>query len=194
MIAPHLERTLEALADAATRLDLVLVPGFKNSGPEHWQTLWQDLCPAFQRIAQSRWDNPDIELWIDAIRRLLAIRQRPAVLIGHSLGALAAACVADDRHPHVAGVMLVAPPRPERFEAQDRIPLRPLLVPATVVASQNDPLQSFSGAHGWSRTWHAQFVDLGEAGHVNAESGYGRWETGLDLLVRLIGAITAAGR
>lgn len=191
MIAQHLARTLEALADAATRFDLVLVPGFKNSGPEHWQTLWQDLCPAFARVTQSRWDNPDIELWIGATRRLIAIRQRPAILIGHSLGALAAACLADD--PLVAGAMLVAPPYPERFEAQDRVPPRPLGIPALVVASQNDPLMPFSGAQAWSRTWNARLVDLGEAGHVNAESGYGRWETGLDLVVSLIGTV-ASGR
>lgn len=193
MIAPHLERTLEALADAATRLDLVLIPGFKNSGPYHWQTLWQDLCPTFERIDQKRWDNPDIELWIDATRRLLAIRRRPAILIGHSLGALVAACLAADGHPQVAGAMLVAPPRPERFEAEDRVPPHPLGVPALVVASQNDPLMPFSGAQSWSRTWGARLVDLGEAGHVNAEAGYGRWETGLDLVVGLVGAVAAAG-
>lgn len=181
--------TRDILVQAASRLDLVLVPGFKDSGPEHWQSLWQDGLPIFQRIAQKRWDDPDIELWIAAILRLLGERRRPAVLIGHSLGALAAACVAGDRHPQVAGLMLVAPAEPSRFEAEERVPDGPLGVPALVVVSHNDPVMRFSRAEHWIRTWSAVPADLGEAGHINAEAGFGPWPHGLDLLAALTGMV-----
>lgn len=182
--APHFEQTLQALADAATRVDLVLVPGFKNSGPEHWQSLWEAHSPAFLRITQKRWDNPDVDLWVDAIRRLLATRDRPAILIGHSLGALASICVAADHHPHVAGLMLVATARPSRFEAMDRVPHHALDVPAMMIASQNDPMMRFTRAEYWSRVWNADLIDLGEAGHINAEAGFGLWWQGLEMLLR----------
>ncbi|RAI42398.1 RBBP9/YdeN family alpha/beta hydrolase [Rhodoplanes roseus] len=181
----------DALADAATRLDLVLVPGFKDSGPEHWQSLWEAGVPVFRRIAQRRWDNPDIELWIAAIVRFLAERKRPAVLIGHSLGALASSCVAADHHPLVAGLMLVAPAEPSRFEADERVPQGPLGVPALVVASHNDPLMRFARAEHWAATWSAELADLGESGHINAEAGFGPWPHGLDLLARLVTRIAA---
>lgn len=184
MLAPNFTRTLESLDEVATRLDLVLIPGFKNSGPEHWQSLWQDHSPAFQRISHSHWNAPDIEHWIDATRRLLAQRQRPSILIGHSLGALAATCLAAELHPLVAGVMLVAPPRPSRFEAVERVPHTRLEIPAMVVASQTDPIMPFSRAEHWSHLWGAELVDIGDAGHINAEAGYGLWWQGLELLLR----------
>ncbi|TBW36094.1 alpha/beta hydrolase [Siculibacillus lacustris] len=189
MIVLHTRKTLEAVAEASRRYDLVLVPGFKDSGPEHWQSLWQTQSHAFQRITQRRWDNPDVELWIAAIQRLLATRRRPALLIGHSLGALASCCVAADGHPMVAGLMLVAPAEPTRFEAEDRVPQTPLGVPSLVIASHNDPVMRFPRAEHWSRLWQADLVDVGDAGHVNAESGFGPWPHGLDLILDLVRAV-----
>lgn len=189
MITTQTRQTLEALATAATRFDLVLVPGFKDSGPDHWQSLWQSQSPVFQRIVQRRWDNPDIELWIAAIQRLIAGRGRPALLIGHSLGALASSCLAADRHPLVAGLMLVAPAEPARFEAEDRVPQCPLGVPSVVVASRNDSFMGFRRAESWGRLWGADLVDLGDAGHINAEAGFGPWRHGLDIVVRLAARI-----
>ncbi len=177
--------TIEELGALASRLDFVLVPGFKDSGPEHWQSYWQRRTPVFQRIIQRRWDEPDIEHWVDAIVRLLAAGGRPAVLIGHSLGALASACVAADGHERVAGLMLVAPAEPTRFEAEARVPERRLGVPTLIVASDDDPLMSLRRAETWAHIWGADLVDLGEAGHVNAEAGFGPWPHGLRLLAEL---------
>jgi len=180
---------LDTLSDLSERFDLVLVPGFKDSGPEHWQTLWQQQSNAFQRITQRRWDVADIELWIAAIQRLLAARGRPAVLIGHSLGALASCCLAADRHPQVVGLMLVAPAEPARFEAEDRVPETGLGVPSVVVASRNDPIMRFHRAEHWSGLWGASLVDLGDVGHINAEAGFGPWPHGLDLVIGLMRTI-----
>lgn len=176
---------LEALEAHAEQFDFLLVPGFKNSGPEHWQSFWERDVGLFHRISQRRWDQRDIHLWIDAIGRSLSDCKHPAILIGHSLGALASSCVIAEHHPDVVGAMFVAPAEPIRFEADDMIPQERLGVPTSVVASHNDNLIKFSRARNLAETWGADFVDLGEAGHINSEAGFGRWPYGLTILVEL---------
>lgn len=185
---------LEALQRLAERYDFVLVPGFKNSGPEHWQSHWQKGTSLFRRISQSHWTQRDIHFWIDAIGRHLAESDRPAILIGHSLGALASACVIAEGHPGVAGAMLVAPAEPMRFEAEEHIPRTTLPQPTVLVASHNDTLISLARATGLARAWGSDLVDLGDAGHINSEAGFGRWPYGLTILADFVERIDAAAR
>ena len=61
----------------------------------------------------------------------------------------------------------------------------PFVLPTVVVASRNDPVMTFPRARHWAATWGAELVDLGEAGHINAEAGFGHWAYGLAVLNRL---------
>ena len=36
--------------------DILLIPGLNNSGPGHWQTLWEETVPRARRVAQ-RWGS-----------------------------------------------------------------------------------------------------------------------------------------
>jgi hypothetical protein len=193
MNSPHLNNIDKALAKASERYDFVLVPGINDSGPEHWQSFWQKRHGFWLRVAQSRWNNPDIGLWIDAIRRLLETTRRPAILVGHSFGALASCCVTASGQHKIAGLMLVAPAEPARFEVEDRVPTTPLGVPCIVVASHNDPVVRFPRAVYWSKVWNANLADVGEAGHINAESGFGPWPYGLQVLKDLVETIDTRG-
>lgn len=38
---------------------LLLVPGWLNSGPEHWQSRWQVARPDIGRVAFGEWQNPE---------------------------------------------------------------------------------------------------------------------------------------
>lgn len=181
----HIHQVDAALSDAAERYDFVLVPGLYDSGPEHWQTHWQQRFPFWKRITLGRWNDPYIELWISALRRLLVQAQRPVILVGHSFGALASCCVSQEMPDKIGGLMLVAPAEPSRFEVDGVIPECPLGVPSVVVASHNDPLLSFSRAMHWSSQWQAELVDLGHAGHINAEAGFGSWLYELEVLRHL---------
>ncbi|MBP9905149.1 MAG: alpha/beta hydrolase [Rhodoferax sp.] len=180
-----------ALRGAAQRYDLVLVPGRFNSGPEHWQSIWQQTLPIWQRVEQRHWNDPDTHRLNGSLRRLLAGCKRPALLVGHSLGALSSVCLAAELPQKVAGVMLVAPAEPARFHAEDDVHCASLGVPGLLVASHTDPFMSFARAEHWAALWRCELIDLGEAGHINVDSGFGSWHYGLELLCRLVARMDA---
>ncbi|MBN9424378.1 MAG: alpha/beta hydrolase, partial [Candidatus Accumulibacter sp.] len=37
---------------------ILIVPGRGNSGPEHWQSIVEDLLPDTRRVQQDDWDHP----------------------------------------------------------------------------------------------------------------------------------------
>ena len=172
-------------------LDVVVVPGLNDSGPAHWQTDWCSRFPHWKRVSQQRWDRGDLDAWMSAIAVSLAECRRPAILVAHSFGALASAQVAACLPDRVAGALLVAPAAPQRFGLEERLTRRPLPVPSVLLASRNDPWLAHCGAVELARHWGSDLVDLGEAGHVNADSGYGPWVSGLEHLDRLISSLSA---
>ena len=182
----HNAGTTATLVAAALRYELVLVPGRYDSSDDHWQSCWQRQLPFWHRLVQQNWDEPDIDRWVGSIRRLLAQHSRRAILVGHSLGALASCCVAVDYPEKVAGIALIAPAEPSKFEVEERVPTGDLGVPSILVASRNDPFMRFDRAEHWANLWHSELIDIGEAGHINAESGFGRWPYGLEIIRMLI--------
>jgi predicted alpha/beta hydrolase family esterase len=59
-----------------------------------------------------------------------------------------------------------------------------LLLPfaSTLVASSNDQWASLARAQQFATAWGSELVNLGPAGHINADSGHGEWPAGLALL------------
>lgn len=169
----------------------VIIPGINGSGVEHWQTLWQDNWgSSASRISPLSWDTPDLADWQRALDH--AARQchpREAVLVAHSLGCLAAASWLRQRRPGIRGAFLVAPPDPAgpNFPATaapsfTAIRTAPLMAPALVVSSDDDPYCTPDAARKLAAEWKAGHIGIGRAGHVNAASGLGAWESGQALL------------
>jgi len=190
------------------RRPLMLVsPGLGNSGPTHWQSLWE-ADPAVQpaaRVARRDWDRPDRDEWrceLDAAVRGAAAASSAIVLVGHSLACLnfadwagRAAAESPELLRVVRGALLVAPPNPDRPDAPERrsligsfapVPSARLPTPTVVVASRTDPYADFAFAERLARSWGSRLVDAGDAGHVNAASGLGAWEAGRRLLLELM--------
>jgi predicted alpha/beta hydrolase family esterase len=158
------------------------VPGLANSGRKHWQSRWEARYPWFRRVDLGQWDRPDRQLWVQRLDAAIRRADSPPVLVAHSLGCLAVAWWAAQHapadaeqspmHPAIAGF---AP-----------VPLLPLPFPSIVVASRNDPYVALDRAAMMARHWGSHLVDVGEAGHVNTDSGLGDWPLGITLLDRLI--------
>lgn len=82
-------------------------------------------------------------------------------------------------------------PTLDQLQAHDWLPVprEPLPFAAIVAASRNDPLARFDVAEAMAADWGARLVDLGEVGHLNPASGYGRWD-GAHALLRELATCT----
>lgn len=164
-----------AVADPPRAPRLLLVPGLHDSGPAHWQSWLEGLYRHSLRVVQRDWATPDLERWSARIDSTL---QRagpgPWIAVAHSFGCLALAHhLAQRPDSPLHAVLLVAPADPDRFGLSPAMPQHRLPVPATMVASRNDPWMHADAARRWSRRWGCHWIDLGHAGHINAEAGFG---------------------
>lgn len=166
--------------------DILVVPGYTNSGSDHWQSRWQERLSTARRVTQASWDHPEPGPWRDAVIAAVQAARRPVVLVAHSLGVVA--CVqAAPYLPEgsVAGAFLVAlpdieqPDMPAVLRAFAPIPRAPLPFPSVLVISRTDPYAAYDRAAGFADAWGADLVDAGESGHLNVESGHGPWPEGL---------------
>lgn len=168
---------------------LLLVPGWHNSGPGHWQTLWAEGLPGAERIEQDDWHVPRRSAWLQRLTEHLLASTSPAVVVAHSLGCIAIAHLPAEAARRIQGALLVAPADPERrgiladFSPvpYERLPYRSILV-----ASTNDPYCPVRLAGAYARAWGSELVRVPEAGHINVDSGHGDWPLGLALLQSLV--------
>lgn len=172
----------------------IIIPGLGNSGEEHWQTYFENSGPNFTRIHQADWDAPVCDDWVARVDEALAVRDLSnVVLIGHSLGCVTIAQWAQRTGKVVRGALLVAPSDLEAPQYQDAFPITGftpiprarLPFASIVVGSENDHWMSGERARYFAEQWGSEFISLGDAGHVNVASGYGKWDEGLALLGRL---------
>jgi predicted alpha/beta hydrolase family esterase len=164
---------------------VLIVPGLHGSEPEHWQSRWQRLYPAFERVEQADWETPDLNVWSDQLLHVLRRSPKPTLVVAHSFGCLATVRAAGYGAPNLAAALLVAPADPDKFGLSASLGARPLAKPSLLVGSTNDPWMACERASFWAKMWGTDFLCAGDLGHINAESGIGDWLFGLSLLERL---------
>ncbi len=181
--------------------DILIVPGWSSSGPDHWQSRWEKNLKTARRVEQADWFRPDRDQWVARIVEAAAESVRPVVLVGHSLGAMAIAHAG----PRLAklpapplGAFLVAPAdvdnaggwpitQGETFAAGPETGFAPapstrLPFPSLMVASSNDPYCSLA-----ARPRAGNFVGISTGGkrrprpHQRGERSWAvaRWANGL---------------
>ena len=168
----------------------IIVPGWRDSGPGHWQSLWAGRLPGVVRVQQDDWLNPDREAWVATLARTILLQDEPVVVVAHSLGCIATAHLPPDAAARIRGALLVAPADPERRAVLSDfapVPFQKLPYRNVLVASSNDPFCPVRLAGAYARAWGSEFVRLQQAGHINIESGHGEWPLGLALLQSLAG-------
>jgi predicted alpha/beta hydrolase family esterase len=169
---------------------VLLVPGYGNSGPQHWQSLWE-AREGYLRVQQQDWDHPVCAEWIQALDRAVREAAADVVIAAHSLGTLLVTHWLVTAKLRIGGALLVAVPNPEAPgfppEAQGFAPVSRvrLKCPSIVVASTDDPYGDLRFVGQCAKAWGSRLVNVGKAGHINAASGLGEWSLGHELLQSL---------
>lgn len=173
----------------------LILPGWQGSGPDHWQTHWQRLLPTARRVEQADWYLPSRDDWVATLERHIAAEPEPAVLIAHSLGCITvahwAAQASPELHQRVLGALLVAPADVERSACPlplrnfASIPMQPLGFTSLVLGSTNDRAASARRVVELGTRWGSHTAILDQAGHINTEAGFTRWEEGFAYLYQL---------
>ncbi len=161
----------------------LIQPGWQNSGPHHWQTLWEaQLGRAATRVPQQDWMVPERMAWSRVLEQTIRHTSPPVVILAHSIGCMAT-IFAIQAAP-VAAVVLVAPADAERANAPGAlhtftpIPMEPLRTPALLVASDSDGYCSLDRARAFAGAWKADLEIVTDGGHINADAGFGPWPDG----------------
>ena len=81
-----------------------------------------------------------------------------------------------------------------RFGVADRLPQARLATPSCIVASDTDPWMSAASARAWALRWGAEWVNLGDAGHVNVASGFGPFPLARDWTLAALRSASATGQ
>ena len=173
-------------------MKIFTVPGLFNSGPQHWQTHWENEY-GFVRIEQQDWETPVCDDWLQTIDAV--VNQQPlnkVVLIGHSLACCTIVRWSEKYKRIIKGVLLVAPSDveapsyPPGTTGFSPMPKFKLPFPSIIIASSNDEYVTFERAKEFAGNWGSEFINAGELGDINSTSDLGLWPFGYTYLKRLM--------
>lgn len=179
-----------------TTVHVLLLPGWLNSGPEHWQSRWERRF-GYSRVEQSDWQWPRRGDWMARLDEVLQEDDRPTLLAAHSLGChLVASWAQHSQHSaRVIGALLVAPPDTRATDLPPQLhnwrPTRskpkysPLPFPSITVISTNDPFCASDRATQMAADWGSRLLVVGPLGHLNSASNLADWPLGQGLIAEL---------
>lgn len=162
---------------------VLLLHGWGGSNHPHWQSwLASELAKDYGTVSFlqfSDYDSPDLNVWKKELLEGLKNFQ-PNVVICHSL-ANTLWFHSLDELPKVKRLYLIAPPS-FQCEIEELKEFFPLPLPTQtnaketiLVASTNDPYMSVDEAKELQKSLDVELKILENAGHINADSGFGPW-------------------
>ncbi|MGH1418097.1 MAG: RBBP9/YdeN family alpha/beta hydrolase [Hyphomicrobiaceae bacterium] len=178
-----------------SELDILMVPGWSGSGPDHWQTRWEQKLSTARCVKQTDWISPQRAVWTASLVKAVETAKKPVVLVAHSLGVITVTHAAHElKDLGVIGAFLVAPADVDHAEkwpvtqgetfAKEAAAFHPIMsdkltFASVVVGSRNDAYCDYDRAKHLAGRWGSEFTDAGEVGHININSGHGPWPEGL---------------
>ena len=181
-----------------TEPTVLIVPGLRDHVEQHWQTILAAELLHVAAVAPMGRDALSCQDRVTAIEQAANRVQGPLVIVAHSGATIMVAHWAAMTRRKVLGALLATPPdlerpMPEGYPSIEQlakhgwlpVPRQTLPFFSIVAASRNDPLAAFDRVTELASNWGSTLVDLGEVGHLNPASGYGRWDRVHDFIAQV---------
>ena len=166
---------------------VLLLHGWGGSDYPHWQSwLAGEIAKDYGKVSFLKFSDfefPQIDVWKKELTEELAEFQ-PDIVICHSLANTLWFHMCNDETltSIIQKLYLVAPPS-LNSDIEDLKGFFPLQAPsklyakeAQLITSTNDPYMNIAEANKLKEALNIDMIMLENAGHINADSGYGQWE------------------
>ncbi len=174
---------------------ILILPGWQDSGPEHWQSFWLKKYPNAIKVEQTDWMYAKKEEWVKTLNDYIEkYKSSSIILVGHSLACATIVHWSKDycsTSNKIGGALLVSasdvekPDFPKEITGFSPMPIEKLKFKSIVVASEDDPYVSMERAKYFAECWGSEFINIGLCGHINSDSKLGEWKEGQKLLKTL---------
>jgi len=165
---------------------ILLLHGWGGSDYPHWQSwLASEIAKDYGNVSFFRFSNydfPDLAIWKKELKEHLEVF-KPDIVVCHSLAnTLWFHLCNDEALSEVKRLFLVAPPS-MKCKIDELQSFFPLKIPknyyakeAILITSTDDPYLKTQEAEMLQKELNIENKILQNAGHINADSGYGEWQ------------------
>ena len=169
----------------STQDKVLILHGWGGSDAPHWQAeLAGTLAKGYGTVSFPLLDNchfPSKNRWVKQLKEILE-DFKPDTVVCHSLANTLWFWMCQEEIPYVKRLFLVSPPSlttevdtiktffpcqlPEKLYAKE----------IQMIVSDNDPYIEVAEAKNMAKHYSIPLTMIKNAGHINADSGYGKWE------------------
>jgi len=164
----------------------LILHGWGGSDAPHWQAeLASEIAKNYGTVSFPLLDNchfPSKNRWVRQVKAILE-DFKPDTVVCHSLAnTLWFWLCQEEEMPRVERLFMVSPPSLNTEESTIKT-FFPCEMPEDIhaekvhmIVSDDDPWVKLDEAEEISAHYNAEFTVIHKAGHINADSGYGKWE------------------
>lgn len=164
---------------------VLILHGWGGSDAPHWQAeLASQIAKNYGTVSFPLLDNchfPSKNRWVKQVKKILQTF-KPDTVVCHSLANTLWFWLCQEELVEVERLFMVSPPSLNTTEATIKT-FFPCKTPQNIYAkevhllvSDNDPWIKTNEAEEMAKTIGATYTIIENAGHINADSGYGKWE------------------
>ena len=164
---------------------VLILHGWGGSDTPHWQAeLAGEVAKNYGTVSFPLLDNchfPSKNRWIKQVNQILQ-DFRPDTVVCHSLANTLWFWLCQEEIPHVKRLFMVSPPSLTTEENTIKtffpcaMPEKLYADTIQIIVSDDDPYIKVKEAETIAKHYDIPLTVIKNAGHINADSGYGKWE------------------